>query len=176
MGGQSARVGLIGSDGAELSARVDADVVATCQGALGTRCLVVALVIVDVKGRTSIDAMWTADDLLASKKDKLVKVLCQAPKTRPGNPGLVLARSRIDRRFVLEGWVVRRRHHVDKNGGRMLTVGLLGGKGYARFFVFASRRPGADVKHLKRDAHVIVRVRKLSGDAAHLTGRQVIVL
>ena len=176
-GVQHARISLGGSDGSELTARVDADVLERAPD-LAERPLVVALTLVDQKGRCSIDAIWTADQVLQKRRkgaksptpddDTLLHVLCTPPKTRPRNPGLVVSRSREGRSFPIEGWVVRRRQHWDKNGGRMLTIGLLGSAGYARFFVFASRRPQPDVKHLIRGRHVVVRLRKLSGDAACL--------
>jgi hypothetical protein len=82
-------------------------------------------------------------------------------------------RAALDRRdegaaFTVEGTVVRLNKRTDRNGGRMWVVGLLGARGYLRFFVWASRLNKPDVKALKIGHQVRVRLEKLKHDGAAL--------
>lgn len=160
-GRKSARLILAGADGGETVARMDEDVVADCPTTTGALVLCAVRTTVSARGRREqVEALWPADADPAT--DVRLQHLLRPGRTRPKDPGSATDRALEGQSVTIEGVVLRVRCHLDKTGGRMATVGVMGSSGYARFFVFASRYKLVDAKAIKPGTHLLARLRKLT--------------
>lgn len=172
-GGKVGRIRLTSPDGSESTVRVDDDVLdANARVLASTGKPVLAAVHVGREGRLSLEGIWTAESLLQGPRDPIAEFLISPGKTRPRDPRRALLATEEDGTFVIEGMILRVRRGEDKTGGRMFAVGLLGERGFVRFYVFASRMR-ADVKALVPGAQVRVALRRMRGEGCCLGDRDV---
>jgi len=181
-GTKSAKVSLLSPSGMEIAARADQDVLDSCGVVLSTQgTLILAMIHVrPARGggvSYGLEGAWPAAEAHEPEPSALFQAVARPTKTRPRDPMAGFARTPIGGTFKVEGLILRVRKHKDKRGETMLTVGLLGERGYLKFFVFSSRyRGGADARRLKPGMRVGLRLKKLSEDAAFLSDASVEVM
>lgn len=177
-GSRSARISLLSPDGIEIVARADSDVLSACGTAMeakGEMVLVLLHIRPTMTGGVmySAERVWLATDLLSAKPDDLLVAVARPGKSKPKDPIAAFHKCELEKTFAIDGMILRVRKHHDKRGAMMRTVGMLGQQGYLRFFVFASRCRGSDIKLLKPGRFLGVRLKKISGDAACLSDRPI---
>lgn len=177
-GTSNARLSLLSPDGIEIVARADQDVLSACGKAIDSKGeMVLALLYVRTTARGtsySVERVWLADALADAGPGDLLTAVANPARTKPKDPLGVFSRASLEKTFRVKGMVLRVRDHKDRNGAWMKTVGLLGQASYLRFFVFSSRCRNGDVSILKPGRMVSVTLKKISGDAACLTGRAIL--
>lgn len=177
-GERSARISLLSPDGIEIIARADSDVLSACGTAMESKGEMV-LVLLHIRptmsggANYSAERVWLATELLSAKVDSLLVAVARPGKSKPKDPIAAFHSCELEKAFGVDGMVLRVRKHKDRRGATMRTVGILGQRGYLRFFVFASRCRNSDIKMLKPGRFLDVRLKKISSDATCLTDRPI---
>jgi len=164
---QSARLTIASSDGEEVVVRVDQEIIDRGGSDLvRTERLVLMLVRASSRGNLSADMAWVVGRTLP--RDRLLGWFLRPAKTRPKDPEQVIRRLAKGERVNIEGLIVRRRDHRDRNGDRMLTLTLLGMTGSARLVCFAraTRGLGKVADLLDLGAFIHARIERLDGGAS----------
>jgi len=160
-GARNGRVILASADGEELPCRVDGDVADACPLALSDeRNLALALVNVKPPYRPSVEAIWPLSPTGVVGHGPGRDFLLKPPSLKPADPGRPAVNLDPGRSFGVSGLLLRAKRHLDRNKNEMLTIGLLGPRGYVRTVAFSSRMMADDAALLEVGALLKMRLNK----------------
>jgi DNA polymerase III alpha subunit len=174
--GESGKTGMavIGStDGSEIVARIDTDVLDACSRVLATvNQIVVAAVSVSDRGRIGLESIWPVEEILTPGSDPLRRFVAAPPRTTPRDPRLTIQKLDEDQKTWIEGIVIRIRKGKDKNGGNLRSLTIVGERGAIKVMVFASRLH-RDITSIEVGQFVEMRVQKMRGDLVFLSEAEI---
>jgi hypothetical protein len=174
--GESGKTGMavIGStDGSEIVARIDTDVLDACSRVLATvNQIVVAAVSVSDRGRIGLESIWPVEEILTPGSDPLRRFVAAPPRTTPRDPRLTIQKLDEDQKTWIEGIVIRIRKGKDKNGGNLRSLTIVGERGAIKVMVFASRLH-RDITSIEVGRFVEMRVQKMRGDLVFLSEAEI---
>lgn len=171
---KTARVIASACNGSDVSLWISEDVVNSSNLSTSNEGEIMCFVIyTPPRGKFQVEAILPLASFEEGEYDRFSEMLLFPPLTNPRDIASKLSKLEEGKTERVEGVVFRRRLHKDKNGNRMLTVGILSQQSYARFFVFSSRLDVETKESLAIKNTVSVRLKKLSGEAFMLTDTDV---
>lgn len=165
-GRSSGRALICSSDGVEMPARLDPDVIDSSAAAfVSTNRPIVIVISTGPRGGTSAEMAWPLEVFLDTCADISMK-------TKPKDIGRALEVAEEDETLSFEGVVIRARHHRDKNERQMMTLTILSEVGAAKILVFSGRMK-ADVMGLETGDRISFRAKALGGGGACLSDHSI---